>query len=407
MSENVQTNGEIEVGRYKWVVMAVVMLGFMFTYGFDTAVTSPIIAALPDVLDISVTTAAAIVASSILAARVISTPFMGVLTDLLGSKKSMIIVLIVNALGWLVMFTLFSVGGITAGRVLMGLVGGLETAAGTKAIAEWFTKRERSLAMGIWSAALPLTVVWASGVAGTIIAVYGLQKLFLFGAFLCITGLVPTLVLLRPAPVVGEGDSSVTIKPSREEFMREIIKNQWLWLYIVAIFFYGIVFYGGVMSFWVKWLTTEKGIEFVTASWIMSSMGLTGIIGSIGGGFIAAWLKRLKPVFIIPAVVYGLSIAGLNYVGGVTLLTALSLLVGFTQQVVAAMMFAIVATLVSTRLVGTATGAMLTAFSLGGVIGPVFIGHIYTTYGLSAATFILLGSMVIAAVLVSMIRKLK
>ncbi|MEM3858613.1 MAG: MFS transporter [Candidatus Micrarchaeaceae archaeon] len=119
----------------------------------------------------------------------------------------------------------------------------------------------------------------------------------------------------------------------------------------------------------------------VIASSITSVVGIAGIFGAIAAGYIVARIRRSKPVYVIPVIIFGLALLGFIWAQGTVLIVLISLIVGLASYMLATMMFAIPPQLVSPELTGTAIGVAVVFFNLAGVFGPIIIGNAYAFSG--------------------------
>lgn len=386
----------------KWIILVAVVAGFMGSFGFAFAVTSPILIPLASVFGISVTNASLISTIMFLGAAVLALPS-GMLIDAWGLKKTGILSQCLLLAGWIIGYFSASFSEFLVSRFVMGLGGTMMGVLGAAALVQWFPAKERMISMGLWSTGLPIGIAWGEVLAGIIASDYGWRSVLLVGILISSVCLVVILAILRNGPLRTEGSNEKLAENKiRKGDLSNVFKNKEVWKFNLAVFFAFVPFMA-VATYWVPWLMTNKEVfSEVTASGITSMIGVAGIFGTVVSGYIATFLGRSKPVFAAAGIIDGVTLMGFVFVNGIYTLALVSLVVGLSSYMIATMMFAIPPQLVSSKLTGTALGLTILFFYAAGVLGPVIVGDVYSFgSGLLLPGVVMLSCLLISVLFVS------
>lgn len=388
---------EVETSGYRWAILAGVILAFMGSYGFAFAVISPVLVPLAQAFNVNITTAALISTTMFGGAAVMSIPS-GLLVDAWGIRRAAILAQGLMLSGWVITYLSASFPTILLGRVVIGSGGIMMSVSGAAALVQWFKPEVLMLPMGIWAAGLPFGIAWGEPLAGQVIASMGWRGAFLTGTIIAIICLSVTTVIIKPGPL-GPGGPT-TAADTAEPRAGNVFKKVDVWKFNFALLFAFIPFVA-VATYWVTWLMVSKAItSLVMASTITGFLGVAGIFGAPVAGYIAAQTKRSKPVFVVPSIIFALSLLAFVYAHGLAQLIVLSLIIGAVSYMLAAMMFAIPPQLVSSKFTGTALGTAVTFFNLAGIIGPLVIGDAFSSSGtLIWPSFFMFVCLLVAAIL--------
>src|SRR5207302_8107811 len=162
---------------------------------------------------------------------------------------------------------------------------------GTRALASWFPRRERGLAMGIRQTGVTVAGVLAAVTLPGIAAAYGWQDAFRVVA-------VAVLVLVA-AFVIGyrEPDSARDVVAARLRLL-DLARNRTL---VVATGF-GFVFMaalGATVTYTTVTLHEGAGLGAVAAGFVLALVQVGATIGRIGWGLLSDRLGRRAPVMVI------------------------------------------------------------------------------------------------------------
>ncbi len=183
-------------GSGKWIVLATVMVG-TFLGRLDQTVVN---LGLPKIInDFGITVSAAgWIATAYILANAVFVPVWGKLGDTIGRKK-------VYVIG----FLMFIVGSVLAGlswnlpsmivfRIIQAIAGSADYPTAMAILAVTFTEpRERSQALGIWSASFAAAAVFGPLVGGPLIDNFGWRAVFLVNLPVGVIGLLMALAFIN------------------------------------------------------------------------------------------------------------------------------------------------------------------------------------------------------------------
>ncbi len=299
----------------------------------------------------------------------------------MGDKKAGILALALLVLGWLAAYVAPSFDVMLIGRLIIGMGGITMGVMGAAAVVQWFNPKNLMFPMGLWAAGLPLGIAWGEVLAGVVISSFAWRASMLTGLIISVICLVIVATVIKSGPFSSGAKPAEKSKkaPAKNGGAWSVFKNIEVWKFNFALFL-GFIPFMAVTTYWVTWLMVNKAISsVVVASSITSVVGIAGIFGAIAAGYIAAMIRRSKPMYVIPAIIFGLALLGFVWAQGIAIIVLLSLVVGLASYMLATMMFAIPPQLVLPKLTGTALGVAVVFFNLAGVFGPIIIGDAYAS----------------------------
>ncbi len=276
-------------------------------------------------------------------------------------------------------------------RFLLGLGEAANFPASIKTVAEWFPKKERALATGIFNAGTNVGAIIAPATALWLSAQFGWQSAFLF------TGAVGFVWLLfwwfyyeRPEDHKRlSAEEFAHIRDGQEEPVTEA-KVPWLSLLTYRqtwAFSFGKMLTDPVWWFYLFWLPKflnknygVKGtalIPFLTAVYIIAD------VGSVGGGWISSWLikrgwtvnrARKTALFLFAFMMPLVTLAYyMKTAWGAVILIGIA---AGAHQGWSANLFTLPADMFPRKAVGSIVGIGSCAGALGGIMLPFYAGKV-------------------------------
>ena len=191
-----------------------------------------------------------------------------------------------SAMGHSLVRTVFGFG---FARFMLGLGESGNFPAAIKTVAEWFPRKERTLATGIFNSGSNVGAIVAPLVVPWITLRLGWHWAFLFTGFLSATWLVSWLTIYRPgsAPVQNDEAESAGKIP-----WAHLLGHRQTWAFLLGKFITDPVLW--FMIFWLpKFLNSEYGLTLTDLGPPLVAIYLMADIGSITGGWISSmFLKR-------------------------------------------------------------------------------------------------------------------
>lgn len=303
-----------------------------------------------------------------------------------------------------------SVAGFMAARFFLGLGEAGNFPASIKAVAEWFPKRERALATGIFNSGTNVGALLSPIAVPWITYQYGW-----YWAFVA-TGLIGFLWLAIWWPLYKSPDQHPRVTPEELAFiqsdppdppfrvpLRDILPHRQTWAFAVAKFLTDPVWW--LYLFWVPdFLNRNHGIDLQHIGPPLIVIYLVADVGSIGGGWLSsALLKRgwsTNAARKTAMLVFALAVVPIVFASQTSSLwvaTALVALAAAAHQGWSANVFTIVSDTFPRHAVGTVVGFGGMAGAIGGMSIAKVTGAILESTGSYLPVFIIAGSAYLVA----------
>src|SRR5215467_753318 len=399
------------VGHYRWVICALLFFATTINY-----VDRQIIGLLKQTLQGQIGWNEIDYSNVIFAfqlAYAIGLLFAGRVMDRLGTRKGFSLSVLFWSLAAMAHALAHSVLGFGVARVGLGLSESGNFPACIKAIAEWFPKKERALATGIFNCgtnigalATPLIVPWIQ-------SNYGWRAAFVVTGALGFVWLVAWLAVYR-VPEEHSRVSKAELEYIRSDAPEPPAKIPWLqliphpqtWAFAIGKFMTDPIWW-----FYLFWL---PDFLFKTHGITLSSVGLPlfviytmATIGSIGGGWISSSL--LKRGFSINTsrkaamLIAALMVVPIIFAAKVSSLWAAVILIGLAaagHQGFSANLFTLTSDTFPRRAVGSVVGFGGMFGSLGGLFIAELTGYVLQWTGSYLPMFIIAGSAYLTALVI-------
>jgi ACS family hexuronate transporter-like MFS transporter len=277
------------VGHYRWVICALLFFATTINY-IDRAVLSVLEPELEKVIGWTATQYGNINASFTLA-YAIGFLFAGWMMDKLGTRVGYTLALIVWSLAAAAHAFADSVLGFAIARFALGIGESGNFPAAIKTVAEWFPKKERAFATGIFNGGSNVGAIIAPLVVPLLFAWHGWQTAFIA------TGLVGLLWVLfwwplyRPPqehPRVSEAElayieSDPPDPPVRVPWL-QLLPYRQTWAFAVGKFMTDSIWW--FYLFWFpKFMNDQFGVDIKTIGLPMITVYLLADVGSVAGGW--------------------------------------------------------------------------------------------------------------------------
>jgi MFS transporter, ACS family, aldohexuronate transporter len=298
-----------------------------------------------------------------------------------------------------------SVLGFGAARFLLGLGEAGNFPSAIKTVAEWFPRRERALATGIFNAGSNVGAILAPLMVPIVVVTFGWRAAFLFTGVLSLTWLITWLIVYRPAgehPSVSSEELAYIRSDPPDAGARvpwgQILRHRQAWAFIVAKFMTDPIWW--FFLFWLpKFLNSEYGLTLTALGPPLIAIYLMADVGSIGGGWIAArFLKRGWPVNRArkgAMLICALAVTPIFFAAHASNLWVAVLLVGLAtagHQGWSANVFTLTSDMFPRHAVGSVVGLGGFAGAVGGMLISTFTGFLLQTTGSYVPVFIMAGS---------------
>jgi ACS family hexuronate transporter-like MFS transporter len=386
-----------KIKNYRWLILALLFIATCINY-LDRQIIGLLKPYLEKEFSWSETDFSHIV-MAFTAAYALGLLVMGGMIDKLGTKIGYSVSVIVWSTAAMFHAIAKSVFGFSVARVFLGLGEAGHFPAAVKTVAEWFPKKERALATGIFNAGTSVGVVIALLLTPYIFAHYGWQNVFWITGSLGFVWLIAWLYFyevpskqnkLTPAELAYiESDATANPTVKRNIPWRRLFYYKQTWAYVTGKFLIDPIYW--FFLFWLpSYFSSTFNLDLKKPSLeLMIIYGATTIGSILGGYFSSVLVKRGWPVikarktvlFIFAAI--ELSILSAQYISNVWMAVVLISTVVAVHQAWATNIFTMASDMFPKQSVSSVVGIGGMAGAIGGILFPIFIGYVLDSYKLA------------------------
>lgn len=400
----------VAVGRYRWRICALLFAATTLNY-VDRQVLGVLAPDLTQRFGWSELDYSNIV-TSFQAAYAIGLVSAGALIDKLGTRIGYALAICVWSVAAMSHALAGSVLGFAAARFLLGLGEAGNFPAAIKTVAEWFPRRERAFATGLFNSGSNVGAILAPLAVPIVAVTWGWQVAFLFTGVLSAIWLITWLAVYRQP-----GDAKVS--PAELDYIRsdpdepavrlpwaQLLRHRQAWAFVLAKFLTDPIWW--FFLFWLpKFLNQEYGLTLTALGPPLIAIYLLADLGSIGGGWIAGrFIKRgwsvnkaRKSAMLICA----LAVVPIVFASSVTNLWVAVALIGLAtagHQGWSANVFTLTSDMFPRFAVGSVVGLGGLAGAVGGMLISTFVGFLLQATGSYVPVFFMAGSAYLIALAV-------
>jgi MFS transporter, ACS family, hexuronate transporter len=382
------------IGKYRWTIVALLFFATTINY-LDRQVIGLLKPTLEKQFNWSETDYSNIVIA-FQAAYAFSLMAFGGIIDKIGTKLGYTISIIMWSIAAIAHAAARSTFGFGVARAALGLGEAGNFPAAIKAVAEWFPKKERALATGIFNSGANIGAVAAPIMVPWILGIYGWEMAFI------VTGAIGFIWLIfwwlyyeRPAKHA---------KLTKEEFdyIHSDIDEQnadekpvaWLKLFGIRqtwAFVFGKMLTDPIWWFFLFWLpsyfSTTFNLDLKKPSWELIIVYTATTIGSIGGGYLSGYFiskgwethKARKVAMFIFAICV-VPIMSARYATNIWQAVALISLAAAAHQAWSANIYTVASDMFPKKAISSVIGIGGMAGSVGGIIFPMIVGSLLDSY---------------------------
>jgi ACS family hexuronate transporter-like MFS transporter len=396
MNHTIATNSLKPATNYRWTVVALLFFATTINY-IDRQVLGLLKPFLQQDLNWTETDYSRIV-MSFTASYALGLLIFGNVIDRIGTKIGYTISIIIwsiAAMGHALVKTTFGFG---VARAALGIGEAGNFPAAIKAVAEWFPKRERAFATGIFNSGANIGAILAPATVYWLQQNYGWQSAFIVTGAIGFIWLAAWLAFYKlPArhKKVSASELDYINSDTEKGQAADTSTVPWLklfglrqtWVFIVGKFFTDPVWY--FFLFWLPSYFYDKYQVNIAESYGLPIMIVYSAttIGSIGGGYLSSWLiKRGWPVYKARKVSFFifaccvLPIISARFIDNIWVGVALISLAAAAHQAWSANIYTTVSDMFPRKVVSSVIGIGGMAGSVGGILFPMFIGFLLDHY---------------------------
>jgi len=268
--------------RYRWRICALLFFATTINY-VDRQVLGVLAPYLQPIIGWNEIQYGYIV-TSFQAAYAVGLLIAGGVIDRLGTRIGYAIAISIWSLAAMSHALVRTVSGFAIARFALGLGEAGNFPAAIKTVAEWFPRKERALATGIFNSGSNVGAIVAPLAVPWITLRLGWQWAFVFTGFLSAAWLIAWLAIYRPAlaPIQNDTEESA----SRISWAHLLAHRQ-TWAFLLGKFITDPVWW--FLIFWLpKFLNSEHGLTLNDIGPPLVAIYLMADCGSIAGGWIAS-----------------------------------------------------------------------------------------------------------------------
>lgn len=398
-------------GRYRWRICAMLLAATTINY-IDRQVLGVLAPFLQQSLGWSEIDYGYIV-TAFQAAYAIGLLCAGAVIDRLGTRIGYAVAIAVWSLAAMGHALAATVGGFMLARFFLGLGEAGNFPAAIKTVAEWFPRRERAFATGIFNSGSNIGAIVAPMMVPVVAAAWGWQSAFLVTGVLSMLWLATWLLWYR-APERQPRLSAAELQWIRSDPPEQavpvpwsrIVRHRQAWAFVAAKFMTDPIWW--FFLFWLpKFLHSQYGLTLTGLGLPLIAIFVMADIGSIGGGWLAGRFIRLgwsvnkarKGAMLVCALCV-VPIVFAARADDLWLAVALIGLATAGHQGWSANVFTLTSDMFPRHAVGSVVGMGGFAGAVGGMMIATFIGFLLQSTGSYVPVFLMAGSAYLAALLV-------
>ena len=409
MAEITAETPSTSIGRHRWMICALLFFATTINY-----IDRQILGLLAPVLqkDIGWTEMEySYIVTAFQAAYAIGLVMFGRFVDRFGTRIGYSVSVTLWSFAAMAHATVNTVLGFGLARFGLGFSEAGNFPAAIKAVAEWFPKKERALATGIFNSGANIGAVLAPAVVPWLTVTYGWQKAFI------VTGALGFIWVVLWAIFYDRPENKKNLSPAELAYIHQdpvettsekipwskLIRYRQTWAFIIGKFLTDPIWW--FYLYWLpKYLNKQYGLTITDLGLPLIVIYMMTSIGSIGGGWLSSsFIKRgweinkaRKTVMLICAIL----VVSIIVASQVTDLWTSVILIGIAaaaHQGWSANIFTTASDMFPKRAVGSVTGLGGMAGSVGGMLFAPFIGYILEWTGSYFVPFLISGSAYLVA----------
>lgn len=380
--------------NYRWIIIALLFIATCINY-----LDRQIIGLLKPILEKEfhwTETDFSHIVMAFTAAYAIGLLVAGGLIDKIGIKIGYSITVVVWSAAAMFHALAKTVFGFSLARIFLGLGEAGHFPAAVKTVAEWFPKKERGLATGIFNAGTSVGVVFALFITPFIYVNFGWQSVFWITGSLGFIWLIAWLYFYEiPARqkklsevelAYIESDQQVETSTHINIPWRNLFTYKQTWAYVTGKFLIDPIYW--FFLFWLpSYFANTFHIDLKKPSVELMIIYASTTIGSVFGGYFSSFLikkgwrilnARQTALFIFAII--ELSVILAQFVTNVWVAVALISLVIAVHQAWATNIFTMASDMFPKESVSSVVGIGGMAGAIGGILFPMLVGYLLDSY---------------------------
>jgi ACS family hexuronate transporter-like MFS transporter len=298
-------------------------------------------------------------------------------------------------------------------RVALGLGESGVFPAGIKAVAEWFPRKERALATGIFNAGSNIGAIVTPLIVPAITIAYGWEWAFIITGLVSFIWLAAWLIMYR-APDRHARVNAVELDHIRQDPpdvgapapWSTVVRTREAWAYALGKFLIDPIWW--FFLFWLPGYLVERyGLDLKTFGPPLVVIYLMSDIGSIAGGWFSSRLinggmaiGRARKFTMLICALCVVPIIGAQFISELWIAVGVIGLATAAHQGFSANLYTLPSDVFPRNAVGSVVGIGGTVGAIGGMVFSKYVGQVLDQLGTYTPIFIVAGSVYLLAVLV-------
>jgi MFS transporter, ACS family, hexuronate transporter len=387
----------MRIKNYRWLVVAMLFFATTINY-LDRQVIGLLKPTLEKEFSWSETDFAYIIVA-FTAAYAVGLVVFGWVIDKIGTRAGYSWSVVIWSLSGMFHALAKSVSGFSLARIGLGIGEAGNFPAAMKAVAEWFPRKERALATGIFNSGTSVGVVLALMITPWILVNYGWQEVFWITGALGFVWLIFWLLIYeipcRQKRITPEEFQLITEDHQAERGSAEnLLPIKWhklftlpqTWAFVTGKFLIDPIYW--FFLFWLpSYFSSTFNLDLTRPSLQLMIIYTATTLGSISGGYFSSWLirtgwptlKARKAALLIFATLE-LSIITAQFVTDVWVAVALISLAVALHQAWATNMFTTASDMFPKEAVSSVVGIGGMTGAIGGILFPILVGTLLDAY---------------------------
>lgn len=326
----------------------------------------------------------------------------GAVIDRLGTRLGYALAIAVWSLAAMSHALVGSVAGFALARFALGLGEAGNFPAALKTVAEWFPRRERAFATGIFNSGSNIGAIVAPLTVPIIAITWGWQAAFLATGVLSALWLVTWLATYRPPehhPKLGAAELALIRsdppEPTEKVPWSQLLRYRQTWAFLLGKFMTDPIWW--FFLFWLpKYLHSEYGLSLLGLGAPLVAIYVLADIGSIAGGWVAGrfikmgWtVNRARKTAMLICALCVVPIVFVSHVQNVWIAVLLIGLATAGHQGWSANIFTLPSDMFPRRTVASVVGIGGFGGAVGGMLIATFTGFLLETTGSYVPVFLM------------------
>jgi ACS family hexuronate transporter-like MFS transporter len=400
-----------KVGRMRWVIVGLLFAATAINY-VDRQMIGLLKPTLQTEFGWNETTYADIVFYFQLAYAVGYIVF-GNVVDRVGARIGYSVAFVIWTAAHMLHAAASSVFGFAAVRAMLGIGESGNFPAGLKAVTEWFPKKERAFATGLFNAGANVGAIITPLVVPALTLAYGWRSAFIITGAVSLLWLVAWIAVYRrprESKHVSEGElayiESDPADPAAKVPWLRLLGRRETWAFATGKFLTDPVWW--MFLFWLPdFLVKRHGLDLKTFGPPLVVIYVVSDLGSIAGGWLSSrlihrgWsINRARKTTMLICALCVTPIFFAQYVDSLWTAVGIISLATAAHQAWSANLYTLPGDMFPRKAVGSVIGIGGTAGAIGGMIFSLYIGQVLERIGTYSLIFYVAGSVYLLALLI-------